>query len=131
LERLEIHYTPKHGSWLNMAEIELSVLARQCLDRRIPDQQTLAEEVGAWEAERNAYESSIDWRFTTQEARISSSSISIPRSWSHQMTQTLRDGTLVGAFSEVQLPRTPLWRSSHNAPPTHFGEYGPVVKLRP
>jgi hypothetical protein len=70
LERLEIHYTPKHGSWLNMAEIELSVLARQCLDRRIPDQQTLAEEVGAWEAERNAYGSSIDWRFSTQEARI-------------------------------------------------------------
>jgi hypothetical protein len=70
LERLEIHYTPKHGSWLNMAEIELSVLARQCLDRRIADRQTLAEEVGAWEAERNAYDSSIDWRFTTQEARI-------------------------------------------------------------
>jgi hypothetical protein len=70
LERLEIHYTPKHGSWLNMAEIELSVLSGQCLDRRIPDQQTLAEEVGAWEEERNAYESSIDWRFTTQEARI-------------------------------------------------------------
>ena len=54
-----------------MAEIELSVLARQCLDRRIPDQQTRAEEVGAWEAERNAYEeSSTDWRFSTQEARI-------------------------------------------------------------
>ena len=62
--KLEIHHTPKHGSWLNMAEIELSVLARQCLDRRIPDQQTLAEEVGAWESDRNAYESSIDWRFT-------------------------------------------------------------------
>ena len=70
LERLEIHYTPKHGSWLNMAEIELSVLARQCLEQRIPDQQTLAEEVGAWETERNAYESSIDWRFRTEEARI-------------------------------------------------------------
>jgi hypothetical protein len=69
-KNLEIHYTPKHGSWLNMAEIELSVLARQCLDQRIPDQQTLAEEVGAWEAERNAAESSIEWRFTTQEARI-------------------------------------------------------------
>ncbi len=76
LERLEIHYTPKAspGSWLNMAEIELSVLARQCLDRRIPDRETLAGEVGAWEAERNAIESSIDWRFTTNEA-----SISIPR----------------------------------------------------
>jgi hypothetical protein len=70
LERLEIHYTPKHGSWLNMAEIELSVLARQCLDQRIPDQETLAEEVGAWEEERNAAESSIDWRFTSADARI-------------------------------------------------------------
>jgi hypothetical protein len=68
--KLEIHYTPKHGSWLNMAEIELSVLARQCLDRRIPDQETLTEEVGAWEAERNAEESSIDWRFTSADARI-------------------------------------------------------------
>jgi hypothetical protein len=53
-----------------MAEIELSVLARQCLDRRIPDRESLAEEVGAWEAERNAAESTIDWRFTTEEARI-------------------------------------------------------------
>lgn len=70
LEKLEIHYTPKHGSWLNMAEIELSVLARQCLEQRIPDQQTLAEEVSAWEEERNAAESSIDWRFTTADARI-------------------------------------------------------------
>ena len=68
--KLEIHHTPKHGSWLNMAEIELSVLARQCLDRRIPDRESLAGEVGAWEAERNAAESSIDWRFTAEEARI-------------------------------------------------------------
>ena len=69
-EKLEIHYTPKHGSWLNMAEIELSVLARQCLERRIPDKESLAEEVGAWEEERNAAESAIDWRFTSAEARI-------------------------------------------------------------
>ena len=68
--KLEIHYTPKHGSWLNMAEIELSVLARQCLDRRIPDRKALAGEVGAWEEERNAAESSIDWRFTSADARI-------------------------------------------------------------
>lgn len=53
-ERLEIHYTPKHGSWLNMAEVELSILARQCLDRRIPEAQTLAQETGAWTADRNA-----------------------------------------------------------------------------
>jgi hypothetical protein len=69
-EKLEIHHTPKHGSWLNMAEIELSVLARQCLDRRIPERESRAGEVGAWEAERNAAERSIDWRFTTEEARI-------------------------------------------------------------
>jgi DDE superfamily endonuclease len=68
--KLEIHYTPKHGSWLNIADIELSVLARQCLDQRIPDQETLAEEVSAWEAERNVAESSIDWRFTSADARI-------------------------------------------------------------
>jgi transposase len=69
-QKLEIHYTPKHGSWLNVAEIELSVLARQCLDRRIPDREALAGEVGAWQAERNAAESSIDWRFTSADARI-------------------------------------------------------------
>jgi DDE superfamily endonuclease len=69
-DRLEIHYTPKHGSWLNMAEIELSVLAEQCLERRLPDQSTLAREVGAWEHERNGKCSTIDWRFTTEDARI-------------------------------------------------------------
>ena len=70
LNRLELHYTPKHGSWLNMAETELSVLSRQCLSRRIPDQQTLRREVAAWEAERNAKGSTVDWRFTTEDARI-------------------------------------------------------------
>jgi hypothetical protein len=69
-DRLEIHHTPKHGSWLNMAELELSVLARQCLDRRIPDQQTLEREVVAWEAERNRLGGEIDWPFTTEDARI-------------------------------------------------------------
>jgi len=68
--KLEIHYTPKHGSWLNMAEIELSVLARQCLDRRTPDRRVLAGETTAWEEERKALESSIDWRFTSDDARI-------------------------------------------------------------
>jgi hypothetical protein len=70
LGRLELHYTPPHGSWLNMAEIELSVLARQCLDRRIPDAATLAAEVAAWEADRNAHPTAIHWRFTTADARI-------------------------------------------------------------
>ena len=69
-ERLEIHYTPKHGSWLNMAEIELSVLARQCLDRRLPDRLTLAHELAAWETVRNTAAPTINWRFTTADARI-------------------------------------------------------------
>ncbi len=69
-DRLEIHYTPKHGSWLNMAEIALSVLATQCLDRRLPDKATLTREVEGWEAERNGRGSKIDWRFTTADARI-------------------------------------------------------------
>jgi transposase len=70
VERLEIHYTPKHGSWLNMAEIELSVLARQCLARRIPDQVTLTREATAWEETRNNQERAVNWRFTTADARI-------------------------------------------------------------
>jgi transposase len=70
VEQLEIHYTPKHGSWLNMAETELSILTKQCLDRRIPDQPTLRCEVAAWERPRNEAESKIDWQFTTHDARI-------------------------------------------------------------
>lgn len=69
-QRLEIHYTPVHGSWLNMAEIELSVLTQQCLDRRIPSQQTLAREVAAWEIKRNSDQKAVDWQFTTADARI-------------------------------------------------------------
>lgn len=70
LDRLEIHHTPKHGSWLNMAEIELSVLSRQCLDRRIPDADTLTQEVMAWEQARTSDARSVNWRFTTPDARI-------------------------------------------------------------
>jgi DDE superfamily endonuclease len=69
-DKLEIHYTPKHGSWLDMAEIELGVLSRQCLDRRVADRPTLEREVAAWETRRNAAGSRIDWRFTTADARI-------------------------------------------------------------
>ena len=70
VDRLEFHYTPKHGSWLNMAEMELSVLSRQCLSRRIPDQETLKREVEAWVKNRNSKKSKVDWRFTTSDARI-------------------------------------------------------------
>jgi hypothetical protein len=69
-ERLEIHHTPKHGSWLNMAEIELSVLKGQCLDRRLPDMQTMRAEVSAWEGDRNNCTKRIVWQFTTLDARI-------------------------------------------------------------
>ncbi len=68
--KLEIHYTPKHGSWLNMAEIEPSVLGRQCLDRRVPDFETLAREAHAWQDRRDAAGITVDWRFTTDDARI-------------------------------------------------------------
>ncbi len=69
VKKLEFHYTPKHGSWLNMAEIELSVLQRQCLARRIPDEVTLTHEVGVWEKARNEKQATIDWRFSITDAR--------------------------------------------------------------
>ncbi len=64
------HYTPKHGSWLDMAESELAVLAAQCLDRRIPDKQILIQQVAAREADRNVHHAKADWQFTTEDARI-------------------------------------------------------------
>ena len=68
--KLDIHYTPKHGSWLNMAEIELSVLTNQCLDRRIPDRPTMIEEIDAWQSERNLQEATTNWTFNIQRARF-------------------------------------------------------------
>ena len=70
VERFEWHFTPKHGSWLNMAEIELSVLSSQCLDRRIPNMRTLADEIAAWHTHRNNNHTKADWQFTTASARI-------------------------------------------------------------
>ncbi len=69
-ERFERHDTPKHGSWLNVADMELSVVARQCLDRRIPDLATLRREIQAWQARRNAAVVQVDWQFTTADARV-------------------------------------------------------------
>ena len=69
-QKLEIHHTPKHGSWLNMAEIELSVLSRQCLERRVPDFETLEREAAAWQDRRDAAGVKIEWRFRTEDARI-------------------------------------------------------------
>jgi len=69
-DKLEVHYTPKHGSWLNMAEIELSVLARQCLSERMNDKENLREQVAAWQQRRNAGAVTIDWRFTSGDARV-------------------------------------------------------------
>jgi len=69
-DKLEIHYTPKHGSWLDMAEIELGILARQCLSRRIDNMEQLKDEVAAWQMIRNTAEAKVNWRFTTEDARI-------------------------------------------------------------
>jgi hypothetical protein len=70
LDRLEFHYTPKHGSWLNMVEIEIGVLSGQCLDRSLPDREMLAAEVGAWERSRNEQRATVNWRFSTADARV-------------------------------------------------------------
>jgi hypothetical protein len=70
IEKIEVHYTPKHGSWLNMAEIELSVLARQCLSRRIASIEQVRSQVLAWQLQRNLAQATINWRFTTEDARI-------------------------------------------------------------
>lgn len=70
LDKVDFHYTPKHGSWLNMAEIEFSILGRECLDRRIPDKSTLKKEIEAWTNDRNSKKSKIIWRFKNQDARI-------------------------------------------------------------
>lgn len=70
IRRLEIHYTPKHGSWLDIAEIELNVMTRQCLSRRIEDIDTLRKELSSWEAERNTSASKVNWQFKTSDARI-------------------------------------------------------------
>ena len=70
VERFEWHYTPKQGSWLDMAESELGVLASQCLDRRIPDKETLTREFAAWTENRNKHNDKTDWQFTTADARV-------------------------------------------------------------
>ncbi len=70
LARLEFHYTPKHGSWLNRAEIEIAILRRQCLRRRLPDEERLQREIAGWEADRNATQATVHWQFTTTDARI-------------------------------------------------------------
>ena len=77
-QRLEIHYTPKHGSWLNMAEIELSALCGQCLNRRIPDLERMQQEIAAWEADRNQQRPKINWHFRTPDARIKLESLYPP-----------------------------------------------------
>lgn len=69
-KRLEIHYTPKHGSWLNIAEIELSVMTKQCLDRRIDNINSLRTELAEWEITRNSIQKGVDWQFTTSDARV-------------------------------------------------------------
>lgn len=70
LDKLEFHFTPKHGSWLNMAEIEFSVLSRQCLNRRIGDEGSLVHEISTWQDNRNLFQATVNWQFTSNDARI-------------------------------------------------------------
>jgi hypothetical protein len=70
VERFEWHYTPKHGSWLDLAESELGVLSLQCLDRRIPDIKTLVDQIATWERDRNLHHAKADWQFTTENVRV-------------------------------------------------------------
>jgi len=88
LRILEFHLTPVHGSWLNMAEIELAVLARQCLHRRVPDAHDMAREVAAWETRRNRHQATINWRFTTKEAWLKLKSL-YPKESLSQTTSNL------------------------------------------
>lgn len=74
-KRLDIRYTPRHGSWLNIAEIELNVITRQCLKRQIPDIDSLSAELTAWENARNRVKGNVDWQFTTEDARINLKSL--------------------------------------------------------
>jgi hypothetical protein len=88
-DRLEFHLTPKHGSWLNIAETELSVLSGQCLDRRMASKQLVSDESSAWEAERNRLEAKVRWRFTTEDARIKLEKLYPVLEW----PESLRTGT--------------------------------------
>ena len=99
-ERLEIHYTPQHGSWLNMAEIEIGVMVRQCLDRRIPDQGVLRREVAAWQQQRNRDTIRVDWRFTTADARIKLKSL-YPSIQNCSTTREYRQNNLVQIASAL------------------------------
>jgi len=94
LRRVQFHYTPKHASWLNMAEIEIGILSRQCLDRRIPSRQALQSEVNAWQRERNKQKRTIKWSFTRQDADRKLSHINVP----------LLTGYRTSVLSELNLP---------------------------
>ena len=122
-ERLEIHYTPKHGSWLNMAEIELGVLSRQCLDRRIPDQEILEQETRAWQDQRNRDGIRVDWRFTTSDARIKLKSLypSIQALWttSHHGGTEHRHGR--SKIPHRQTPQSPKEQTQAGRPQEGLG----------
>ena len=119
-ERLEIHYTPKHGSWLNMAEIEIGVLARQCLDRRIANQDILRGEVNAWQNQRNRDVIRVDWRFTTENARIKLKSLypSIQKVEPLGTTRLIGQSNLqLGNGSKLGQPKKLNTRPQIRAPP--------------
>ena len=116
LNKLEFHYTPKHGSWLNMAEIELSILSRQCLNSRIPTQEIIKEEIAAWEKVRNQEKATVSWRFTTENARVKLNKLypkvkqeSVrPRSWRYERSKKNSESVNQEALSRTAAPIAPL-----------------------
>ena len=116
-DRLEIHHTPKHGSWLNMAEIELSALGRQCLSRRIARADTLQRQIAGWEERRNAARPQITWQFTTQDARTKLQSL-YPSVQPRQITSGEHLASLSGSHSASNERRWTRLQRHHSFPGT-------------
>jgi hypothetical protein len=126
LRRLEFHYTPKHGSWLNMAEIELSVLNGQCLDRRIGEEKQLKREVQAWQDARNAAQAKIDWRFSCQEARAKLSRL-YPASSAWLTNRFAKNHAgLAEGKPFINGPRTRPWSITYRGQPFFVSEFGVI-----
>jgi hypothetical protein len=119
LSKLEIHYTPKHGSWLNMAEIELSVLSQQCLDRRLATEKVLAREVTAWMNARNASTTTVNWQFTTAEARIKLKRL-------YPVLETASGGTAGTSPADVAAPAEPAGKQAPRKGPGKTPRKGTV-----
>ena len=135
LNKLEFHYTPKHGSWLNMAEIELSILSRQCLNRRIPNQEILKSEISAWEKTRNQEGATVDWRFTNDNARVKLNKL-YPKMGqegdnSKNNLQSINESAIAGVNQILYLSSLPLPSRSLRLKPFRHGFANAVLSSTP